>query len=135
MRVAAGRPYPKANGVPQGNTAYRSLTALAGDDTPGHRAQLGRNERNYGENTGTQTNGTFALYYEGERKITFFSLRFPTGSFNMAGASWQTIHNSKQTQPYGGHDLPGNALEIQLYGNRLRYFNNWVEVWRPPARL
>ena len=57
-----------------GNDAYRRLTVLDGDDVSGERCELGRNEWSYGSEGGE---GTFQLYREGERRITFASFRLP----------------------------------------------------------
>ncbi len=133
-KTTGGDSRSKANGVAQGNTAYRELTVVDGDDYSGERSQLGRNWWEEGENVGAQTSGTFALYNEGERKITFWSMRFPS-SFPMSTLAYQVIHNSKQAQPYSGTPEPGNAVQIDLYANLLRFTNMWEDppLWTCPA--
>lgn len=129
--TSGGDPGPAADGTSQGNQAYRAVTALDGDDFYGERCELGRNEHRNGENTGTQTSGTFALYREGERRITFFSQRYPDG-FPVEVDAWQAVMQMKQTQP-STDDGSGVALELQLWGGRLRLHTFWKERWSTPA--
>jgi hypothetical protein len=137
LTSTGGDSRPKADGVAQGNTAYRAMTVNDGDENlwaNNARAQLGRNERGYGENTGTQTSGTFALFPEGARRLVFISMRFPSSNFVMNQPGFQTIINLKQTQPYGGNgSLPGNALEVNLKENQLQFDNFWARIWSTPA--
>jgi len=133
--LTGGDPNVRSSGTSQGNTAYRNLTVLDGDDFSGERCQLGRNERGYGENSGTQTSGTFALYNQGERKITFLSMRQGAG-FDANVNAWQLGYNSKQTQPYAASSPDGNAVEMQMYGGQLRLTVFWqqlADVWVTPA--
>jgi hypothetical protein len=124
----------KANGKPQRNMAFRRLTVLDGDDYFGERTELGRNEYRYGENAGTQTTGTFALYREGERKITFFSQRYGSG-FTSTRDGWQTVMQMKQAQPYesNGPVDGAPALEFQIFKNRLRFRGFHQTVWTTRA--
>jgi hypothetical protein len=117
----------RADGRKQGNAAYRRLTVIDGDDFYGERCELGRNERRYGESRGSQTSGTFALYQEGEHRITFFSQRY-SARFPMNAPVWQVIMQMKQTQPYSDSDL-GVALELQIFGGRLRLYNFDASKW------
>jgi polysaccharide lyase-like protein len=120
-----------ASGGSQGNAAYRHLTVIDGDDFWGERCELGRNSSRYGQNIGTQTSGTFALYRGGERRITFFSERYPA-SFPAGAAAWQAIAQMKQAQPAdGGGGAP--VLELELYAGRLRLDNRWRQRWTTPA--
>ena len=127
---------PKADGSAQGNTAYRRMTVIDGDEVSygSARAELGRNERRNGENTGTRTDGTFALFGEGEHKIVFWSMRFPTG-FDFAQGSWQTILQVKQAQPYAANG-PVNgapALEINGRSGQILLSNHWNVIWTTSA--
>jgi hypothetical protein len=99
---SGGCPQPKADGSPQGYAGYRALTVKNGDDYSGERAELGRNKRENGENTGTQTAGTFKLYNEGDHAVTFWSFRAPSGKFDAAAHGWQTVMQMKQAQSYAG---------------------------------
>ena len=129
-----GDVHPRASGVPQRNRAFRRLIVHDGDDFYGERAELGHNEYRFGENTGGQTTGTFALYREGQRKITFFSQRYGAG-FMSTEDGWQTVMQMKQTQPYAGNG-PVNgapALEVQLYQGRVRLRSFWSEKWSTRA--
>jgi Polysaccharide lyase len=129
-----GDPHPTAGGAAQGNKAFRRLTVEDGDDHFGERAELGHNEYRRGENRGRQTTGTFALYREGERKLTFFSQRYGA-AFSYAESDWQTILQMKQTQPYGenGPVDGAPALELQLQDRRVRLYSFWSEKWSTVA--
>jgi hypothetical protein len=97
LRLAkGGDTQRRADGKKQGDSAYRRLTVIDGDDFYGERCELGRNERRYGVNRGSQTSGTFALYGEGEHMITFFSQRYPV-TFPSDAPAWQVILQMKQT--------------------------------------
>jgi hypothetical protein len=124
---ADGDPAPTATGASQANDAYRRLTVLDGDNVYGERCELGRNSHTDGENRGSQTSGTFALYRDGERRITFFSERYPE-NFSVAAPAWQTIAQMKQTQPADNAGL-GPVLELQLWDNRLWLQNSWRQAW------
>jgi hypothetical protein len=129
-----GDPRSMATGAPQPDTAYRRETVLDGDDFWGERCELGRNQWQNGENRGARTSGTFALYGEGQHKITFFSQRYPSSSFTGTGA-WQAVYQNKQTEPYGGDGGNGVALDLQVHHNRL-YLEQWWQVqWTTPAPL
>lgn len=124
----------KANGSVQGNNAFRRLTVQDGDDYFGERTELGRNEYRYGENTGTQTSGTFALYREGERKVTFFSQRYGAG-FTSSRDGWQTVMQMKQAQPYAANGPVDGApaIEFQIFKNRLRLRGFHTTTWTTRA--
>ena len=129
-----GDPHPTASGAAQGNKAFRRLTVQDGDDYFGERAELGNNDYRAGENRGRQTTGTFALYREGERKITFFSQRYGA-AFAYTESEWQTILQMKQAQPYGGNGPVDGApaLELQLQDRRVRLYSFWSEKWSTVA--
>ena len=121
--TAGGDVSSTASGTAQGNDAYRRLTVIDGDDFWGERCELGRNTSRYGENKGSATSGTFALYQHGERRITFFSQRYPE-NFS-SGNLWQTVMQMKQAQPADNAGR-GPVLELQLYNGRLELQNSWL---------
>jgi hypothetical protein len=123
----------RSNGTNQSDTSYRSLTVISGDSFYGQRCELGRSDWRYGENTGSQTSGSMALYEEGQRKITFFSQRYGAG-FNPGVTTWQTVFQQKQTQPYvADGPLVGVALELQIHSNRVHLANFWKTKWSTAA--
>jgi hypothetical protein len=128
---SGGDSAPESSGASQGNDSYRSLTVLDGDDFAGERCELGRNESRYGDNTGAQTDGTFALYEEGDHDVTFLSQRYPD-NFSPAIQAWQTVMQMKQAQP-SDNGGGGPVIEIQIYGGRLHLINRWHEIWSTPA--
>jgi Polysaccharide lyase len=129
---SGGDPAPTISGAAQDNNSYRSLTALDGDDFFGERCELGRNTSRYGENRGKQTDGTFALYDEGDHQVTFLSQRYGD-SFSTSVNAWQTVMQMKQAQPYDSTLGSGPMIELQIYGNRLRLQNDWHQAWTTEA--
>ena len=107
--TSGGDQHLMATAAPQGNSAYRRLTAFDGDDVSGERCELGRNEQRYGSKGGK---GTFQLYREGERRITFVSFRLP-GDFTMSTSSFQNVLQMKQTQPSDNGSCPP-VLSLQV---------------------
>lgn len=70
---------------------FRRLLLKDGDDLWGERCELGNNENRHGDGGGGPNyTGTFALYPEGERRVTFLSVRLPK-NFRLSARSWQTI--------------------------------------------
>jgi hypothetical protein len=129
--TSGGDPSPTPTGVPQGDDDYRSLTAFDGDQVFGERCELGRNSHTYGQNTGGETAGTFALYREGDHRVTFFSERYPA-AFPVGAADWQTVAQIKQAQPAdNGGGSP--AITLALWGNHLRLMNTSNQVWATRA--
>ena len=125
---SGGDAHATALGAAQGNDSFRRLTVVDGDDWAGERCELGRNENRYGENG---ANGTFALYKEGQHRITFISLRaessLPTGVPN-----WQTVLQMKQAQPADGGG-EGPILELQLRSGRYYLESPTGTYWSAPA--
>ncbi|HXF01007.1 MAG TPA: heparin lyase I family protein [Solirubrobacterales bacterium] len=100
--ASGGDPHPTATGKLQEDSAYRRLTVFDGDDVSGERCELGRNEHRYGSDGG---DGTFQLYREGQRRITFVSFRLPE-NFHMNHSSFQNVLQMKQTQPSDNGSCP-----------------------------
>ena len=130
--ITGGDSHPKTNGARQRNSAYRRLTVFDGDDVYGERCELGRNTHTNGENAPGQTSGTFALYRQGEHKITFFSQRYSTG-FDVNANAWQQVAQMKQAQPYADAVPDGVALELQVFRGRLRLLTFWTTKWSTAA--
>jgi chitodextrinase len=138
--TSGGDTQQMADGTSQGNSAYRQLTVVDGDDHWGERAELGRNWWANGENdSATKTDGAFALAHEGDRRITFWSMRFPSG-FPMDVNAWQQIAQWKQAQPYTDADTAtrnpdgnGVTLELQMYANQFRLCTWWQQRWATAA--
>jgi hypothetical protein len=126
-----GDPSPEADGTPQPDGSYRDLSVLDGDDFWGERCELGQNERRYGINVGSQTNGTFELYKPGDHKLTFFSERYPN-NFDTNVSKWQTVMQMKQTQPYDDGPM-GPQIELDVRSGRLMLIGAWAVKWSAPA--
>jgi len=126
--ASGGDQHPTATGEPQPDDAFRQLTVFDGDNYSGERCELGRNEHRNGEQGGT---GTFALYREGQRRITFASMRIPS-SLPTSGPDWQTVLQMKQAQPAangGGSPM----LEVQLRDDSFILEAGAASFWSTPA--
>lgn len=99
--------HPTATGESQGNSSYRRVRVLDGDDFYGERCELGLNWRT----------GPTAFYREGRRRITAISLRVPAAQ--VKNPNWQVVMQMKQAQPSpNGGGSP--ALELQVLDGRWR---------------
>jgi hypothetical protein len=107
--VLDGEPRLAVDGQPLGTTAHRRLTVFDGDDFSGERCELGLND---------WETGPTALYHEGERRITYVSLRLPQ-SFPLEANAWQTVTQMKQAQP---SDAGGGPPVVELSA----YSGQWV---------
>jgi hypothetical protein len=128
-------PHPTAAGAPQGDDDYRRLTVLDGDNVSGERCELGRNEQRYGSDGG---DGTFQLYREGERRVTFVSFRLPE-DFHLEHTSFQNVLQMKQAQPSdNGGGIPVLSLQVTNGEWRLTHASSPAggtseTLWEVPA--
>jgi hypothetical protein len=127
QETSGGDTHATATGGPQGDSAFRRLTVLDGDDYSGERCELGINDHD----------GPVAFYREGTRRATYASFRLPS-NLNLNLDRWQVVMQMKQAQPAdGGGNQP--ALALNAYGGE------WVmsqsgptpvggeDIWRAPA--
>jgi hypothetical protein len=132
---SGGDPHPTAAGAPQGDDDYRRLTVLDGDNLSGERCELGRNEQRYGSDGG---DGTFQLYREGERRVTFVSFRLPE-DFHLEHTSFQNVLQMKQAQPSdNGGGIPVLSLQVTNGEWRLTHASSPAggtseTLWEVPA--
>lgn len=110
------------NGSPQGNDSYRRLTFVEGDDFYGERCELGLNDMD----------GPTAFYHEGDRRVTFASVRLPNGT-DPSASDWRTVLQMKQAQPYNNPD-ESPAFEVQVRGGRWVIEASWTDLWSAPAQ-
>lgn len=125
-----GDTHAEASGLPQADTGYRRLTVYDGDDFYGERCELGRNDHRYGPT---------AVYREGQRRATFFSVRLPD-DFPLEVEAWQVVMQMKQAQPSAnGGGTP--VIELDAYDGRWRLLQSLSngpsddsrELWSAPA--
>lgn len=119
---SGGDPHPMADGKAQGDEAFRRLTVLDGDYVYGERCELGLND----------VGGPTAFYREGQREVTFISIRLP-GTTDPADQKWRTVMQMKQAQPYNNPDL-SPALELQVRNGKWVVEASWNELWSAPAK-
>lgn len=97
-----GDPSPQTTGASQPEDGFRRFTVLDGDDVEGERCELGLNDHD---------EGPTVLFYEGERRVTFLSVRLPA-DFPLTDDVFQVVMQMKQTQPAdNGGGTPVLALE------------------------
>ena len=119
----SGDPRAKADGTAQQSASFRRLTVIDGDDFWGERCELGLNDHR---------TGPTALYHEGERRITFISVRLPE-SYPLMDDKWQTVMQMKQAQPAAnGGGAP--VLEFNARGGEWLMVSDWEGVWSAPAQ-
>jgi hypothetical protein len=127
---SGGDPHPTATGQSQGNSSFRRIRVLDGDNFFGERCELGDN----------WAKGPTAFYREGRRRITAISLRLPPG-FPVNAQTWQVVMQMKQSQPSAnGGGSP--ALELQVFNGQWRLnqsghtglTSDSRKLWTWPAR-
>ena len=102
--TSGGDPHPAAGGSPQGNSAYRRLTVLDGDDFYGERCGLGEND---------WRSGPTAFYREGNHRLTYISYKLGD-DYPLARSDWQVVMQMKQAQPSAnGGGTPVISLEAR----------------------
>jgi Polysaccharide lyase len=128
--TTGGDPHPTATGAPQGNSAFRRLTVLDGDDAFGERCELGWDNRH----------GNTAFYRQGHHRITQISIRLPSG-FPLGVYTWQSVMQMKQSGP-SANSSGTPVLELDAYSGRWRlrqslsrkYAEDSRELWSAPAQ-
>lgn len=125
---SGGDPRPTATGSAQGDSAYRRMTVLDGDNYWGERCELGVNDKS----------GPVAFYHEGQRRVTYASFRLPN-SFPLSTQDWQGVMQLKQGQSSdNGGGTP--VLSLGAYDNKWMLFHSepgYTDVdeviWEAPA--
>jgi Polysaccharide lyase len=125
-----GDPAPAAGGSDQGDTAFRRMTVLDGDDFFGERCELGLNDHR---------TSPVVFYNDGERLRTYLSVRLPE-NFPLFTKQWQGVMQMKQSQSADNADGTP-ALSLGAYGGRWRLFHSKPdytkedqEIWSTPAQ-
>jgi hypothetical protein len=102
--ASGGDPHPTATGATQGDSAFRRLRVLDGDDFWGERCELGENDFR---------NGPTAFYHEGQHRLTYVSYKLGD-DYPLSSHSWQVVMQMKQSQPSAnGGGTPVLALEAR----------------------
>jgi Polysaccharide lyase len=93
-----------------------------GDDYYGERCELGNNDKD-APNT---------LYREGQRRVTFASIRLPFGT-DPNSDLWRTVLQMKQTEPYHNPQA-APMFELEVRSGQWAVENNWTDLWHAPAQ-
>lgn len=130
--IAGGDLHPTGAGAPQGDVAYRRLTAIDGDDAWGERCELGYNWNSATDpGNGLTGPGPTVLYSEGQRRVTYASLRLPA-SADVNDPDWRVVLQMKQTQPYANNDHH-SMFELQVRSGNWLVISDWNDLWTAPA--
>lgn len=121
--AAGGRPAPGPEGSERSARAFRHLKVVDGDNFYGERCELGLNDHRY---------SPVALYHEGERLLTFVSIRLPR-RFPLGRTDWQTVLQMKQAQPSAAGGGPP-VLELEARHGKWLLVNDWDGIWSARAR-
>lgn len=126
---------PTAAGASQGNSAFRQLTVMDGDnpDGNGERCELGTNSYVDGIAGPQNPAGTFYNYHEGDRRATYASIRLPS-NFPIATDQWQNVMQLMQSGPSNGSSGTP-LLSLKVYDNRFRLFHTPTDSEGPDAQL
>src|SRR5215203_1592562 len=82
---AGGDTHLTATGAPQGDSAFRRLSVIDGDDVYGERCELGEDYR---------AEGPTVLYRQGRHRLTALSVRLPS-TFPLNVFTWQVVMQMK----------------------------------------
>jgi Polysaccharide lyase/RTX calcium-binding nonapeptide repeat (4 copies) len=128
--ASGGDPHAAAGGAPQGDSAYRRLTVLDGDDYYGERCELGKNDHR---------TGPTAFYREGQHRLTYLSYKLGD-DYPLSNPGWQVVMQMKQTQPSAnGGGTPVISLEARngrwnlIQSNSAGYSSDTHVLWSTPA--
>jgi hypothetical protein len=126
-----GDSHPTATGAAQGDSAFRRLSVLDGDDSNGERCELGWNSR---------TTSPTGLYRQGKHRLTELSIRLPS-TFPLSVFTWQAVMQMKQSGP--SNNSSGTPIfELDAYGGRWRLRQSLSpgpaedsrQLWSAPAQ-
>jgi hypothetical protein len=104
--TTGGDTHLTATGAPQGDTAFRRLSVLDGDDVYGERCELGEDYRD----------SPTVLYRQGQHRITELSVRLPS-TFPLSVFTWQVVMQMKQRFP-AANSSGTPVLELDAYDGR-----------------
>jgi hypothetical protein len=129
--TSGGDPHATGSGTSQGNGSFRRMTVFDGDNVSGERCELGYNWHSTTDD-GLQLAkpGPTVLYHEGQRRVTFASLRLP-GS--VSSPLWRNVLQMKQAQPYANPE-PHSIFEMQVREGQWIVRSNWTDLWSAPAQ-
>ena len=120
-----------ALGAAQGNLSYRNLIVKDGDDYYGERCEIGLNS----------AKETFAGYFEGDYRVTFFSIRLAE-DFPLSTDLWQYVFQMKQAQVTNNSDgtpilsLAAKNNQWKLVTSPSTGFSEAAKtVWKTPAKV
>jgi hypothetical protein len=129
--TTGGDPHLTATGAPQGDTDFRRLTVVDGDDAFGERCELGWDDRR----------SPTAFYRPGKHLITDISIRLPS-TFPLDAFTWQSVMQMKEAAPVS-NSSGTPMLELDAYGGRWRLRQNRSprvaqdsrQLWSAPATI
>jgi hypothetical protein len=130
---SGGDGHQTATGSSQANTSFRRLSVVDGDDAWGERCEMGYNWNKATDGGwGIMGPGPTVLYHEGQRRVTFMSIRLP-GALDIDNGNWRTVMQMKQTQPYTD-PTPAPMIELNARSGKWLLISDWNETWTTSAQ-
>ncbi len=131
---SGGDPHSTGVGGQQGNSAFRRVSVLDGDDVWGERCEMGYNWHSTEDaGYGVQGPGPTVFYHEGQRRVTYISVRLPN-SWDVNDPDWRTVYQNKQAQPYDNPTM-SSKFEMQVRGGSWSIISDWsAPLWTAPAQ-
>ena len=120
--TTGGDPHPPFGAASAEDSSFRRLTVYDGDDVFGERCELGLNDH---------FRGPTAFYEEGERYVTYVSLRLP-GAVDIFDPDWRVVLQMKQAQPYN-NPRQASIFDLQVRGGRWQLSSDDRRIWSAPA--
>jgi hypothetical protein len=129
--TSGGDTHLTATGAPQGDSSFRRLSVLDGDDIYGERCELGWDNRN----------SPTALYRQRTHRLTELSVRLPS-TFPLSVSTWQAVMQMKQSGP-SNNSSGTPMLELDAYAGRWHLRQSLSrgpasdsrELWSAPAQV
>jgi hypothetical protein len=130
---SGGDGHVTALGQSQGSSAYRQISVVDGDDQWGERCELGFNWHQASDpGYGITGPGPTVLYHEGERRVTYMSVRLPS-NWDVNAPDWRVLMQMKQAQPFDNPQMSSMFEMDQMNGVWL-IESAWNTVWTAPAK-
>ena len=121
-----GDTHVMSTGQQQGNSSFRQATVLDGDNPYGwdSRCEYGLNDHD----------GPTAFYHEGQRRVTYISMRLPDNFPLSEDYGFQTVMQMKEAQPYNNNLHCCPVLFMEAFDNKWIIDSDNGTYWTFPAQ-
>jgi hypothetical protein len=123
-----------ASGAAQPDQAFRRIRVIDGDDVWGERCEMGFNWHQASDpGYGIKGPGPTVLYHEGQRRVTYISIRLGA-NWDVNDPDWRTVYQNKQAQPYDNPTM-ASMFEMQVRSGSWTIISDWSEpLFEAPAK-